>query len=122
MLSRILLASKPSSLKSLIKTLLFSSSQSQNQVSRIIKGHYRYFSSENNDNNNNKSSSSSWNISSSSLGGGDESIESLFSFNAIQEQQQVSKNPNDGNNDNDGVFALSGQEDIEKKQQQQEEE
>ncbi|GKA06955.1 putative nuclease HARBI1 [Tanacetum coccineum] len=120
MLSRILLASKPSSSKSLIKTLLFSSSQSQNQVSRIIKGHYRCFSSENNDNNNNKSS---WNISSSlGGGGGEESIESLFSFNAIQEEQ-VSKNPNDGNNnDNDGVFALSGQEDIEKKQQQQEEE
>nr|GEZ14965.1 splicing factor [Tanacetum cinerariifolium] len=46
--------------------------------------------------------------------GGEESIESLFSFNAIQEQQQeVSKDPNDGNHDTDGVLALSGQEDNE---------
>ncbi|GJY64792.1 ribosomal protein S9, ribosomal protein S5 domain 2-type fold protein [Tanacetum coccineum] len=121
MLSRIL-ASKPSSSKSLIKTLLFSSSQSQSQnlknsslFSTTIKGHYRYFSSENNDNNNNKSA---WNISSLGGGRGEESIESLFSFNAIQ-QQQVSKNPNDGIHDSDGVFGLSGQEDNEKKQEEE---
>lgn len=107
MLSRIL-ASKPSSSKCscFIKTLLSSQSQSQNQnpnssfFSTINKGH-RYFSSGNNDN-----KSSSWNIS--SLGGGDESIESLFSFNTIIQQQQSSKVSNNPNNDNDGVSRWRG--------------
>nr|GFA03551.1 hypothetical protein [Tanacetum cinerariifolium] len=79
--------------------------------STIIKVHHRYFSSENNENNNNKSSSS-WNISSLSLGGGEESIESLFLFNAIQQQF-----PND-----DGVFALSGQDEKENNEKKQQEE
>ncbi|GJZ69574.1 28S ribosomal protein S9, mitochondrial, partial [Tanacetum coccineum] len=46
--------------------------------------------------------------------GGEQNIESLFSFNTIIQQQQVS-NPND----NDEVFALSGQEDNEKKQEEE---
>ncbi|GKD42615.1 28S ribosomal protein S9, mitochondrial [Tanacetum coccineum] len=74
----------------------------------LSDGH-RYFSTENNDNNNNKS----WNIS--SLGEGEQNIESFFSFNTII--QQVS-NSNDGN-DNDEVFALSGQVDNEKKQEEE---
>ena len=58
-----------------------------------------------------------------SLGGGEQSIESLFSFSTVQEEEEfskVSKNPNDDDN-GDGVFALSGQEDNEKKQKQEEE-
>ncbi|GKC61110.1 hypothetical protein Tco_1088708, partial [Tanacetum coccineum] len=56
-------------------------------------------------------------VSDKKVEGGEQNIESLFSFNTIIQQQQVS-NLNDGN-DNDELFDLSGQEDNEKKQEEE---